>query len=36
MINEFVYDDGIDPDDREFVELYNNTSQTIDLSNWVL
>lgn len=35
VINELVYSD-TGTDDREFVELYNNTNQTINLSNWVL
>ena len=35
VINEFVYDD-TSTDDREFVELYNNTNAPIDISNWVI
>jgi Lamin Tail Domain len=36
VINEFQYDDGADPDDREFVELYNSGLLGVDIGNWVL
>ncbi|HEX4412043.1 MAG TPA: lamin tail domain-containing protein [Lacipirellulaceae bacterium] len=35
VINEFVYDDG-GPDDREFVELYNNGVTPVDIGGWSL
>lgn len=35
VINELVYDDsGASPDDREFLELYNAGSTTVDISGW--
>ena len=35
VINEFSYDDsGLD--DREFVELYNPTASSVDISGWLL
>ena len=36
VINEFVHDDAGLTDDREFVELYNRTSQLVDISGWRL
>ena len=35
VINEFQYNDG-GTDDREFVELFNNTGAVIDISGWSL
>ncbi len=35
VINEVVYDN-LGTDDQEFVELYNATSKTIDISSWTL
>lgn len=35
VINEFSYDDS-GTDDREYVELYNATKSTIDISGWKL
>ncbi len=35
VINEVVYDDG-STDDREFVELYNNSALPVDISGWVV
>ncbi len=34
-INEFVYDDS-SKDSREFVELYNSSDQSVDISGWQL
>jgi Lamin Tail Domain len=36
VINEFQYDDLPNPDDREFVELYNSGLSSVDIGNWVL
>jgi hypothetical protein len=36
VINEFAYDDTQANDVREFVELYNRTSQPVDVSGWIL
>ena len=35
LINEFVYDDS-STDDREFVELFNSGTTTVDMSGWIL
>ena len=35
VINEYVYDDQ-GTDDREFVELYNSSGTTLDVSGWSL
>ncbi len=36
VINEFSYDDSGTPDDTEFVELYNASATTVDISGWLL
>lgn len=36
VLNEFVYDDGANPDTREFVEIYNASGGPVDISNWTL
>lgn len=35
VINEFAYDDA-STDDREFVELFNRSGATVDVSGWVV
>jgi hypothetical protein len=35
VINEINYKDAIDFQTKDWIELYNNTSEAIDISNWV-
>ncbi|MBU0616080.1 MAG: lamin tail domain-containing protein, partial [Planctomycetes bacterium] len=35
-VNEFNYDDSLEPDDHAFVELYNARDEAVDIGDWVI